>query len=101
MTVPPLHAKALDKLTAFLPNAKARYRALVDGLAALQHRHVEQAREQIKALEGDITIWPTPSGYLEAELTGNYAGFLKLAVGHQYGQYGPYGPQYNGLYPPQ
>jgi hypothetical protein len=38
-------------------------------------------------------------------LTGNYAGFLKLAVGYQYGQpygpYGPYGPQNNGLYPPQ
>ena len=29
-----------DKLTAFLPNATARYHALVDGLAALPHRHV-------------------------------------------------------------
>jgi len=46
---------------------------------------------------GEITLWPTPAGYLEAELTGNYAGFLKLAVG-QYGH--PYGPQNNGLYPP-
>jgi len=62
--------------------------------------HIEQAQEQIKALVGDITLWPTPVGYLEAELTGNYAGLLKLAVG-QYPQYGPYGPQNNGLYPPQ
>jgi hypothetical protein len=53
----------------------------VDGLATLPRRHVDQAREQIKALVGDITLWPTPAGYLEAELTGNYAGFLKLAVG--------------------
>jgi hypothetical protein len=98
LATPPPHTKTLDKLTAFLPNATARYHALVDGLAALPHRHVEQAREQIKTLVGEITLWPTPAGYLEAELTGNYAGFLKLAVG-QYGQ--PYGPQNNGLYPPQ
>jgi hypothetical protein len=98
LAAPPPHTKTLDKLTAFLPNATARYHALVDGLAALPHRHVEQAREQIKTLVGEITLWPTPAGYLEAELTGNYAGFLKLAVG-QYGQ--PYGPQNNGLYPPQ
>ena len=94
---PPPHTKTLDKLTAFLPNAQARYRTLVDGLAALPPRHVEQAREQIKALVGDITLWPTPGGYLEAEVTGSYAGFLKLAVG-QYGH--PYGEN-NGLYPPQ
>jgi hypothetical protein len=101
LAAPPPHAKALDTLTAFLPNAKARYRALVDGLAALPIRHVEQAREQIKALVGDITLWPTPEGYLEAEMTGNYAGFLKLAVGQRGQPYGPYGPQNNGLYPPQ
>ncbi len=96
LAAPPPHTKTLDKLTAFLPNAQARYRALVDGLAALPHRHVEQAREQIKALVGDITLWPTPGGYLEAEVTGSYAGFLKLAVG-QYGH--PYGEN-NGLTPP-
>jgi hypothetical protein len=101
LAAPPPHTKTLDTLTAFLPNATARYQKLVDGLAALPLRHVEQAREQIKALVGEITLWPTPAGHLEAELTGNYAGFLKLAVG-QYGHpYGPYGPQNNGLYPPQ
>ena len=84
-------------MTAFLPNAQARYRTLVDGLATLPRQHIEQAREQIKALVGDITLWPAPAGHLEAELTGNYAGFLKLAVG-QYGyQYG----EKNGVYPPQ
>ena len=87
-------------MTVFLPNAQARYRTLVDGLATLPIRHVEQVREQIKTLVGEITLWPTPAGYLEAEMTGSYAGFLKLAVG-QYGQpYGVYG-QNNGLYPPQ
>ena len=100
LAVPSPHTKPRDTLTAFLSNAKARYRALVDGLAALPHRHVEQAREQIKALVGDIILWPTPAGHLEAEPTGNYAGFLNLAVS-QYGQPQPYGPQYNGLYPPQ
>jgi hypothetical protein len=97
LAAPPPHTKSLDKLTAFLPNATARYRTLVDSLAALPLRHVEQAREQIKALAGEITLWPTPAGYLEAEVTGSYAGFLKLAVG-QYGH--PYGEN-NGLYPPQ
>lgn len=100
LAAPAPHAKALDKLTVFLPNAQARYRTLVDGLATLPIRHVEQVREQIKTLVGEITLWPTPAGYLEAEMTGSYAGFLKLAVG-QYGQpYGAYG-QNNGLYPPQ
>ena len=97
LAAPVPHAKALDTLTAFLPNAKARYRALVDGLASLPHRHVDQAREQIKALVGEITLWPTPAGHLEAELTGNYAGFLKLAVGQRGHPYG----ENNGLYPPQ
>jgi hypothetical protein len=101
LTAPVPHAKALDTLTAFLPNATARYRTLVDGLAALPRRHVDQAREQIKALVGEIILWPTPDGHLEAELTGNYAGLLKLAVGQRGHPYGPYGPQNNGLYPPQ
>ena len=101
LAAPPPHTKTLDTLTAFLPNATARYQKLVDGLAALPLRHVEQAREQIKALVGEITLWPTPAGHLEAELTGNYAGFLKLAVGQYDHPYGPYGPQNNGLYPPQ
>jgi hypothetical protein len=101
LTAPPPHAKALATLTAFLPNATARYRTLVDVLATLPRRHVEQAREQIKALVGDITLWPTPAGYLEAELTGNYAGFLKLAVGQQGHQYGEHHGLNNGVYPPQ
>jgi site-specific DNA recombinase len=97
LAAPVPHAKTLDTLTAFLPNATARYQALVNGLATLPRRHIDQAREQIKALVGEITLHPTPAGHLEAELTGNYAGFLKLAVGqcgHQYGEK-------NGLYPPQ
>jgi site-specific DNA recombinase len=101
LAAPVPHAKTLDTLIAFLPNATARYRTLVDGLATLPARHIDQAREQIKALVGDITLWPTPAGHLEAELTGNYAGFLKLAVGQRGQPYGPYGPQNNGLYPPQ
>ncbi|HEU4391712.1 MAG TPA: hypothetical protein VFV34_28260, partial [Blastocatellia bacterium] len=44
LAAPMPHAKAVDKLTALLPNVKARYRALVDGLAALPARHVDQAR---------------------------------------------------------
>jgi len=88
MAAPQPNAKAIDKLAAFLPNAQERYRTLVGTFATLAPKHLDAAREQIKVLVGEITLWPTPAGHLEAELTGNYAGLLKLAVGQNNGLLG-------------
>jgi site-specific DNA recombinase len=68
-----------------LPQAEARYRRVVETLAAPPARHVEQARQQIKDLVGEIKLVPTAEGYLEAEMAGRYAGLLKLAVGASFG----------------
>src|SRR5262249_34072944 len=81
MAAPQPHARAIDKLAAFLPNAKDRYQTIVKNLTTLAPKHLDSAREQLKALVGEITLWPRAEGYLEAELRGNYAGLLKLAVG--------------------
>ncbi len=68
-------------LLAALPQAEARYRKLVENIAALPAHHVDQARQQIKELIGEVKLRPTAEGYLEAEMAANYAGLLKLAVG--------------------
>jgi len=57
-----------------LPHAAERYRELVDNLSELSVRHIAQAREQIRALDGKIWLTPTAGGYLEAILTGSYGG---------------------------
>jgi hypothetical protein len=64
-----------------LPRARERYVALVRDLGNLSKRHVAQAREQVRELVGEIRLVPTPEGYLEAVMTGTYAGLVKLAVG--------------------
>ena len=71
----------LDKVAAILPRAAERYRRLADDLSALSLKHVAQAREQIRTLVGPIRLAPMADGYLEAILTGRYAGLLKLVVG--------------------
>lgn len=48
----------------------------------LSERHVAEARQQIRDLVGgEIKLVRTTEGYLEAEIAGNYAGLIKLAVG--------------------
>jgi hypothetical protein len=73
-------AKA-DKVVTLLPRVRERYEALVQDLGSLSKRHMAQAREQIRELVGNIRLVQTAEGYLEAEMTGRYAGLAKLVVG--------------------
>jgi site-specific DNA recombinase len=76
----PLNADArkLDSVGHMLPRAVERFRAMVDDLEAVTLRDVTRARAQLHRLIGDVPLHPR-NGYLEAELTGNYAGILRLA----------------------
>ena len=67
-----------EKVVAVLPRAKERYRALIDGIGGLSAKHLPQAREQVRALVGEIWLKPTKEGHLEATLTGRYEGLVKL-----------------------
>lgn len=69
------------KILTVLPQAEDRYRKLVENLGTLPARHVDEARQQIKELVGEMKLVPMAEGYLEAEMAGRYAGLLKLAVG--------------------
>lgn len=68
----------MDNVVSVLPRAKERYRALIDGIGALSAKHLPQARQQIRALVGDIWLAPTKEGYLVATLAGRYEGLVKL-----------------------
>ncbi len=74
-----------EKVTTMLPNLRERFKALVGNLAAPPHQHVAKAREALKSLLGKtITLHPCADGegrYLTAEVTGDYAGLLRLAIG--------------------
>ena len=66
-------------LQSFLPRAKERLRELVWNIENLDHGQLVPIRQQIKTLVGgEIKLFPTDQGYLEAEVSGDYAGFLKL-----------------------
>jgi site-specific DNA recombinase len=67
-----------DKVVTMLPRAKERYWELIEGIGTLSAKHLPQAREQVRTLVGEIRLTPTKAGYLEATLTGRYAGLLKL-----------------------
>ncbi len=69
-----------DKVVPLLPNAKERFQALIKNLGSLASRHVEQARQYIKELLGEIKLIPTKDG-LVAELAGRYTGLVQLATG--------------------
>lgn len=68
----------VDKVATFLPRAKERYQELIEGIGALSAKHLPQAREQVRALVGEIRLTPTKAGYLEATLTGRYEGLMRL-----------------------
>ncbi len=76
-------SKAEAKVLTVLPQAEERYQKLVENLGRLPARNVDEARQQIKDLVGEIKLVPTTGGYLEAEMAGRYAGLLKLAVGQK------------------
>jgi site-specific DNA recombinase len=69
------------KLAASLPDAAARYKALVADLGATLARDVAVARQALKMLVGEVKLNPRPEGYLEAELQHSHEGLLALALG--------------------
>ena len=68
-----------------LPNAISRFKALIDGLANVTQRQVDRARSLLRALRGKASVLhPTTDGggrYRTAEVGGDYAGLLRLAMG--------------------
>ena len=69
------------KLKRFLPRVRKRFQELVENLENFESSHLEPIRDQIKTLVGGkIRLFPTDQGYLEAEVSGDYAGFLKATA---------------------
>ena len=73
------------KVAAFLPSAVTRLKALVDDLANVTQLQVDRARAVLRTMLGkEIVLHPTADGetrYLTAEVTGDYAGLLRLETG--------------------
>jgi hypothetical protein len=62
-----------------IPAARACFHNLVKNLENIEAACLPPIRDQIKTLVGGaIKLHPTAQGHLEAELAGDYAGFLKL-----------------------
>ncbi|OAI44356.1 hypothetical protein AYO43_09255 [Nitrospira sp. SCGC AG-212-E16] len=77
--------KTLDKITRFLPDMANRFKMLVNDLATVTQFQVDKARGMLRELVGGrILLYPAADGadrYLMAELTGDYAGLLRLVCG--------------------
>ena len=77
--------KNVAKVAAFLPNAVGRFKTLLNDLANVTQLEVEKARCLLRVLLGkEIVLHPTADGatrYLMAEVSGDYAGLLRLTVG--------------------
>jgi len=77
--------KHMDKVATFLPNAIGRFKALLDDLSNVTQLQVDKARGILRELLGrEIVLHPTADGierYLTAEVTGDYQGLLRLAIG--------------------
>ena len=68
------------KLKSAFPKARERFQYLVHNIEKLASSQLELIREQIKTLVGgEIRLHPTNQGFLEAEVCGDYASFLKLS----------------------
>ena len=63
-----------------LPRLEEQFRAAVENLAQLHEGRIAEARQGLRLLLGGqpITLHPTADGGLEAELTGDYAGMVRL-----------------------
>ena len=74
-----------DNVTTMLPNLQKRFETLVGNMAAIPQHHIAQAREALRSLVGKtIALHPCADGagrYLTAEVTGDYAGLLRLETG--------------------
>jgi hypothetical protein len=77
--------KKLDKVTRVLPDMVDRFRILVNDLATVTQFQVDKARGMLRELVGGrILLYPAADRadrYLMAELTGDYAGLLRLVCG--------------------
>jgi hypothetical protein len=77
--------KNVEKVAAFFPNAIGRFKTLIDDLANVTQFQVDKARGLLRVLLGkEIVLHPTADGsarYLTAEVSGDYEGLLRLAVG--------------------
>lgn len=71
---------ALPAVEVLLPRLEEQFRAAVENLAKLQEGRIAEARRGLQLLLGGqpITLHPTADGGLEAELTGDYAGLVRL-----------------------
>ena len=74
-------AETPNTVVVMLPRAKERYQAVIEGIGTLPAKHLPQAREQLRALVGDIWLKPTLEGHLVATLTGRYDGLVNLLSG--------------------
>ena len=73
-------AKGLRKITAFLPNAEARYRQLVSNLKRLPQRYIAHPSHELTTLlDGAIRLLSTAARHIEAYLRGRYDGLVTLA----------------------
>jgi hypothetical protein len=63
-----------------LPRLEEQFRAAVASLTQLPESRIAEARQGLRFLFGGqpITLHPTADGGLEAELTGDYAGIVRL-----------------------
>ena len=73
-------------MVTFLPNAIGRFKAMLENVGqALTQHQVDKARDLLRLLFGStITLHPTANGterYLTAEISGDYAGPLRLVTG--------------------
>ncbi|HEX7766496.1 MAG TPA: recombinase family protein, partial [Nitrospira sp.] len=77
--------KHIAKIATFLPDAIGRFKALIDDLANVTQMQVDKARGILRVLMGqEIVLHPTADGidrYLTAEVSGDYAGLLRLVTG--------------------
>src|SRR5690349_15646254 len=77
--------KRLEKITSFLLNVTERFKAMVEDFATVTQHQVDKARGILRELGGkQITLHPSTDGkerYLTAELSGDYAGLIRLVLG--------------------
>jgi DNA invertase Pin-like site-specific DNA recombinase len=77
--------KPIDKVSCFLPDIVGKFKALVDDLATVTQHQVDKARGMLKQLVGgQIVLHPSSDGtdrFLTAELSGDYAGLVRLVCG--------------------
>jgi site-specific DNA recombinase len=68
-----------NTLAVMLPRAVERFKRLVGQLEHVTAGHVVAVRPHLRALlGGHVTLYPHADGYLNAEMTGEYSGLIKM-----------------------